>query len=219
MELHKTKTGAMKQFEGWARTYDRSILNLLMFRLAYRSMFKEVRKRAGKSSSPFRLLDISCGTGNFLAKCRDSNMDIEGTGLDMAHNMIDLARSKAAKAGKNGASPCFALGDSERLPFRAGYFDMVTCSNSFHHYPDQLQAIKEMRRVLKDGGALVLIDGHRDDPWGYLIFDVGVNGIEKNVRHCSRREFMRLLKAAGFRKITQQMTWICPPLLMTVGQA
>ena len=59
-------------------------------------------------------------------------------------------------------------GDSERLPFATGTFDVVTCANSFHHYPHQDRAVAEMHRVLQPGGRLMLIDGYRDAPWGWF---------------------------------------------------
>ena len=76
-----------------------------------------------------------------------------------------------------------------------------------------------MHRVIRPGGGLLIVDGHRDDPLGYLIFDVVVDAMEKHVRHCSRREFVRMFKDAGFRKVTQRMNGLFPPLLTTMGQA
>ena len=133
--------------------------------------------------------------------------------------MIRQARRKADRISINGSSMSFMVGDAEHLPFESGYFDMVTCSNSFHHYPNQLQAVQEMRRVLKDKGGLLIVDGHRDDPIGYLIFDVGVHAVEKHIHHCSRRQFMKIFKEAGFRKVTQRMWGLCCPLLATLGEA
>ncbi len=59
-------------------------------------------------------------------------------------------------------------GDSERLPFASGSFDIVTCANSFHHYPRQDRAVAEMRRVLRPGGRLMIIDGYRDGAMGLV---------------------------------------------------
>ena len=78
-------------------------------------------------------------------------------------------------------------GDSERLPFAEGSFDFVTCANSFHHYPHQDRAVAEMHRVLKPGGRLMIVDGYRDAPWGWFIYDVCVAGIENAVHHASSR--------------------------------
>ena len=164
------------------------------------------------------MLDIGCGTGTFLAKCLASGLKMEVTGLDIAYNMIRRATYKAEQIGPNGPGMSFMVGDAEQLPFESGYFDMVTCSNSFHHYPNQLQAVREMRRVLKGNGELLIVDGHRDDPLGYLIFDVCVDAVEKHVHHCSRRQFVKMFKEAGFQKVTQRMAGLCVPLLATLGK-
>ena len=218
MELHRSKTRSIREFENWAHRYDHSILNSLVFEPSYKLMFGEVCKRA-KGKNMFRMLDIGCGTGTFLAKCLASGLDIEVTGLDMAYNMIRQARYKADRIISNGSAMTFMVGDAEHLPFKSGYFDMVTCSNSFHHYPNQLQALREMRRVLKGNGELLIVDGHRDDPLGYLIFDVAVDAVEKHVHHCSRRQFIKMFKEAGFQKVTQRMAGLYIPLLATQGKA
>ena len=218
MQLHRSKTGAIRQFENWARRYDRSILNLFLFRPAYKMMLAQVRKSAAKSKGALRLLDIGCGTGTFAGGCLATGLKIEVTGLDMAYNMIYQASHKNFGNGHNGSAAIFAVGDAEHLPFESGYFDMVTCSNSFHHYPDQVRAVSEMRRIIRPGGELMIVDGHRDDPLGYFIFDVFIDAVEKHVHHCSRRRFVELFKKAGFRNVTQRMAGLCFPLLATLGQ-
>ena len=219
MILHKSKRRALREFETWADSYDRSILNFMLFGPSCKLMLAEVRKRAAKSRTTFRVLDIGCGTGTFLSKCLAMGLNMEVTGLDMAYNMIYQARDKLGRSADNGSFALFTVGDAEHLPFDSGYFDMVTCANSFHHYPDQFQAVREMYRVIKRGGELLIVDGHRDDPLGYLIFEVVVDAVEKHVRHCSRRQFVKMLKDAGFRKVTQRMRGLFPPLLATLGQA
>ena len=217
MELHKNKTKAIREFENGAHRYDRSLLNLLLFKPAYKVMLGEVCKRA-KGKNRFRMLDIGCGTGTFLAQCLATGLNMEVMGLDMAYNMIRRAMYKADRISSNGSAMTFMVGDAEHLPFESAYFDMVTCSNSFHHYPNQLQAVREMRRVLKGNGELLIVDGHRDDPLGYLIFDVLIDTVEKHVHHCSRRKFIQMFKEAGFQKVTQRMAGLCFPFLATLGK-
>ena len=218
MELHRNKTRSIREFESWAQSYDHSILNSLLFEPSYKLMLAEVHKQV-RGKSRFRMLDIGCGTGTFLAKCLASGLKMEVTGLDIAYNMIREATYKAEQIGPNGPGMSFMVGDAEHLPFESGYFDMVTCSNSFHHYPNQLQSVREMRRVLKNNGELLIVDGHRDDPLGYLIFDVCVDAVEKHVHHCSRRQFMKMFKEAGFQKVTQRTAGLYIPLLATQGKA
>src|SRR4029078_12134027 len=94
-------------------------------------------------------------------------------------------------------------GDSERLPFAGGSFDVVTCAHSFHHYSHQGRAVAEMRRVLRPGGRLMLVDGHRDWPWGWFIYDVCVAGVEGDVHHASAEQFRTMARAGGLEAIEE----------------
>jgi ubiquinone/menaquinone biosynthesis C-methylase UbiE len=108
-------------------------------------------------------------------------------------------------------------GDSERLPFASGSFDFVTCANSFHHYPRQDRAIVEMHRVLKPGGRLLIIDGYRDAPWGWFIYDVCVAYREGEVHHASGKRFRELMSRAGLRAIAQRIYRGPAPFLLNEG--
>jgi SAM-dependent methyltransferase len=110
-------------------------------------------------------------------------------------------------------------GDSERLPFAPASFDIVTCANSFHHYPRQDRAIAEMRRVLKPSGRLMIIDGYRDNLWGWIIYDVCVAGVEGDVRHASAARFRELMTQAGLQAIAQRVHARLAPFLITEGIA
>jgi ubiquinone/menaquinone biosynthesis C-methylase UbiE len=110
-------------------------------------------------------------------------------------------------------------GDSERLPFPSAAFDVVTCANSFHHYPHQERAVAEMRRVLKPGGRLFLVDGCRDGLWGWFIYDVCVAGVEGDVLHASGRRVRDLFRRAGFVETEQKVHRNLAPFLLTEGVA
>ena len=110
-------------------------------------------------------------------------------------------------------------GDSQRLPFAEGSFDAVTCANSFHHYPRQERAVAEFRRVLGPGGALLLVDGHRDWIWGWFIYDVCVARVEGHVHHCSLRRFRDLLAGAGLTGLTQKVHMGFAPFVLNEATA
>ena len=110
-------------------------------------------------------------------------------------------------------------GDSERLPFESGAFDIVTCANSFHHYPRQDRAVAEMRRVLRPGGRLMIIDGYRDGPWGWFIYDVCVTGVEGDVHHASAKRFRDLFVQGGLQAIAQRVYRGPAPFLITEAVA
>jgi SAM-dependent methyltransferase len=133
-------------------------------------------------------------------------------GVDLTAGMLERGRDRwRALAGP--VSP--VQGDSERLPFAGGAFDVVTCSNSFHHYPHQGRAVAEMRRVLAPGGALLLVDGYRDDPYGWFIYDVCVATVEGHVHHASRKRVRRLMAEAGFAEVRQKVHYGLAPFLLT----
>ena len=96
---------------------------------------------------------------------------------------------------------------------------MVTCANSFHHYPRQEVAVAEMHRVLKPGGRLFLVDGCRDGPWGWFIYDVCVAGVEGDVLHASARRIRNLFGQAGFVQTSQKVYHGLAPFLLTEGVA
>ncbi|GIW88397.1 MAG: S-adenosylmethionine-dependent methyltransferase [Isosphaeraceae bacterium] len=208
------KRQATEEFTRWSRSYDRSILQLLLFRPSHRVLIRRIREHYG--ARPIRVLDIGCGTGVFAERLRAELPAATVWGVDLVAGM--LARGAVRWQALAGhVQP--VQGDSERLPFAPGSFDVVTCANSFHHYPRQDKAVCEMRRVLKPGGRLMLIDGYRDAPYGWFIYDVCVAGIEGDVHHCSRKRMRSLFAAAGLESITQRVFRGPAPFLLTEAVA
>ena len=106
-----------------------------------------------------KVLDIGCGPGRLvLAACERVGRSGEAHGIDPSAEMVALASHKASKAG---LSARFVQAAAEELPFDDGYFDAVTSSLVIHHLQgDDLKrkAFGEIRRVLKDGGRLLVVD-------------------------------------------------------------
>ena len=103
------------------------------------------------------LLDVGCGTG-FLIDLLAKDHMADYIGLDLSPEMIRMAKLKNIQ----GAS--FFEGTADKLPFPDEVFDIVTCSQSFHHYPYQKKAMEEAYRVLRKGGI-------------YILSDTGIGGI------------------------------------------
>ena len=212
------KTLAKDEFEAWAGTYDRSLLNRFMFQPSYRMFLEELYAWRKDLNQPFDLLDVGCGTGTFDGMLAASPLKARVMGLDYTPAMCKVASEKAQAVG--GADRLrFAAADSEHLPFAAGSFDAVTCSNSFHHYPHQDKVVREMRRVLRPGGRLMLIDGFRDNVIGWVVFDVIIAAVEKQVFHAPWWKVHEYFEAAGFRDIRRRKFNFWFPLLLTVGVA
>ncbi len=212
------KNRAKDQFEAWADSYDRSLLNYFLFRPAYLACMEEIARWYAERPGPFRVLDVGCGTGTLAGWLAASTWPVNVVGMDYAEGMCREASAKVA--GRTlSARACFAAGDSEHLPFADGAFDVVTCSNSFHHYPHQQVVVREMRRVLRPGGRLVLVDGFRDNIIGWITFDVVIHWVEENVYHAPWTVVRDYFKTAGFTDIRRRKCSFWFPLLVTVGDA
>lgn len=206
------KNQASHEFHRWSEHYDRSILQWLLFQPSHRAVIARIRD--GISDGRLRILDVGCGTGVFAARIREALPQAKVWGVDLVAAMLARGRSRWL-AERGHVAP--VQGDSERLPFPDGVFDVVTCTNSFHHYPHQQRAVNEMHRVLRPGGRLILVDGSRDGPWGWFIYDVCVAGVEGDVSHASARRVRELFACAGFVEATQEVHRGLAPFLLTQG--
>lgn len=211
------KQHAQTQFERWALSYDRSRLNELVFYPSVRACQEEIlRWQAAGARRPYRVLDVGCGTGTLLSLLSREAECERAIGLDYAKEMV--RRSADKFAGSEYAAKLQMLnGDAERLPLGDASVDVVTCCNSFHHYPHQAAAVREFRRVLRPGGLLVLIDGFRDNVIGWIVFDVGVATVEKHVHHASWSHVRGLIESAGFASLRQRKMNVFAPLLVNVA--
>ena len=208
------KAQAAREFDHWSAGYDRSILQWLLFGPSHRAIVTRLRARCG--DRPTAILDVGCGTGVFAGRIAAALPRATIWGLDLVAGMLAGGQERWQTL-HDQAMP--VQGDSERLPFPAASFDVVTCANSFHHYPRQDWAVAEMYRVLKPGGRLFLLDGCRDSLWGWFIYDVCVAAVEGEVRHVSAHDVHDLLRGAGFAQMSQTVYHGPAPFLLTEGVA
>lgn len=213
----RVKRRARAHFDSWAASYDHSLLNQIVFYPTIRTCQEEiVRWQQQRGPAPYGLLDVGCGTGTLLSMLAADPHAEQLVGLDYSPEMVRRAADKCA-----GCDPQRRLeivhADAEHLPFADGAFDILTCCNSFHHYPHPAAVINGFWRVLRPGGLLILIDGFRDNVIGWVVFDVFVAAIERHVRHLPWSEFRKLIEQAGFRELRQRKMNVLAPLLVNVG--
>lgn len=98
-----------------------------------------------------RVLDIATGTGftAFALATRASRV----VGLDLTAGMLAEARRLSPASGI-----AWIAGDAESLPFGDAVFDAVTVRRAPHHFPHLSQALGEMRRVVRPGGRIGIVD-------------------------------------------------------------
>ncbi len=99
-----------------------------------------------------RVLEVSFGTGYLLMQYASR---FETHGVDLNARMVAVARRNLEKSGIHAD---LKQGNVEQLPYADEYFDTVIDTMAFSGYPDGARAVSEIRRVLKPGGRLVLID-------------------------------------------------------------
>jgi demethylmenaquinone methyltransferase / 2-methoxy-6-polyprenyl-1,4-benzoquinol methylase len=102
-------------------------------------------------------LDVCCGTGD-LALALADRVAPGGSvvGCDFSEPMLDLAREKAAGRGAGGVR--FEWADALTLPYDAGRFDAVTVGFGVRNLADLDRGLREMARVLRPGGRLVVLE-------------------------------------------------------------
>ena len=98
------------------------------------------------------LLDCGCGTGPMISLLYEVDSKKHYTGLDITPRMIEVAKAK------NLSGVDWVVGDCEDLPFEENSFDVIICSNSFHHYPNPQKFFYSVKRVLRPNGRLILQD-------------------------------------------------------------
>jgi ubiquinone/menaquinone biosynthesis C-methylase UbiE len=213
----QVKHAARSHFDRWADSYDRSRLSELVFFPSIRACWEELTHwQVRRGGGPYQLVDVGCGTGNLLISLLDDPHAERLIGLDYSEEMVSRLQSKIAAGGRPDRLQVLH-GDAEHLPFDDASLEVVTCCNSFHHYPHQAAVVREFRRVLRPGGMLILIDGFRDNVIGWVIFDVAVALVERMVHHASWSEVRVMLEQAGFNGIQQRKVNVLAPLLVSVA--
>lgn len=142
------------------------------------------------------VLDVATGAGHTAFALAPYVAQV--VGLDITREMLVVAQEGAA--ARNLRNISFLEGDAQELPCEAGSFDVVTCRQAPHHFPNIRRAVQEWARVLKPGGKLVLVDSiSPEEPE----IDASLDEIERlrdpsHVRNQRLSAWIALLNEAGF---------------------
>ena len=165
-----------------------------------------------------RVLELACGPGGLgIAAAEDVAPDGEVVLSDVAPEMVAIAAARAERAGRRNVST--AVIDLEQIDQPDGSYDAVLCREGFMFAVDPAQAARELARVVKPGGRVVLaVWGPRErNPWLGLIFDavsaetgavIPPPGVPGPFAQSDARRLHGLLADAGFDdvRVTEQPT-------------
>ena len=189
------ETPAARQKRVWDKTapgYDRQI-----------AFFEKTWFTGGRewltSRARGQVLEVAVGTGRNLP---GYPAEVVLAGIELSPAMLAIARQRAAGLGREAD---LRDGDAERLPFGDASFDTVLCALSLCTIPSPAAAVGEMRRVLRPGGRLLLLD-HIGSTWPPLYAAQWVAErftIRAAGEHFTRRQ-LPLVKAAGFQVVESE---------------
>ncbi len=192
MNSEQYKALTLKEFDQAAAGFDNDDLSVYnMCRKDYPDILEEVKKENFSI-----LLDAGCGTGAMLKLFARDIPEKKYYGIDLSGKMIEVA--------KQGASDIqFMQGDCEELPYPHDTFDVITCSMSFHHYPNVEKFFHNAHRILKPKGRLIL----RDMTVNHSLILWFINHVEMpilnrffgkgDVKCYSRKDVQQLCDASG----------------------
>ena len=187
-------------FDLWSATYDRAGLQQSTYRPVHDAVLARL---AGATASA--VLDLGCGTGQLTERLAERFPDATIVGADLSNGMLERAAertagrasSRAADVVDHGRSS-FLRADAQRLPLADDAVDVATCTESFHWYADQQAAARELARVVRPGGRVLIasiatVTGFADEAIQRATALAG-----RPVRAIPKRQLRRLLESAGF---------------------
>jgi ubiquinone/menaquinone biosynthesis C-methylase UbiE len=106
------------------------------------------------------ILDVGTRVGLIALKMLWQNENFYAIGMDKSSALIDRAR-EAATAWGLGERAFFQVGDARKMRLKTGYFDLVISDSTLHVFDDPLSVLREINRVLKPKGGLLIRDLQR----------------------------------------------------------
>ena len=186
-ERSRANEGQRKQYAKQAPKYDKES------DFAEHWLFGREHRAWACSRATGITLEVAIGTGLNLANYPP---DVRLTGIDLTPEMLVLARNRAANIGM---PVMLCEGDAQQLPFPDGMFDTVLSTYSMCSVPDEGRAVLEMKRVLKNGGRLILVDHIRSSVapiyWIQRLMELRPS---RGERELTRRPITHV-RAAGFQ--------------------
>jgi ubiquinone/menaquinone biosynthesis C-methylase UbiE len=115
------------------------------------------------SQSSGTVVDLGCGSGWLVIELAQRAPGLHVVGVDLSDEMLMQAEDNTRRAGVS-ERVSFRKGDAQQIPFPDGAVDMVVSTLSLHHWSEPLAVLDEVARVVRPGGAFLILDLRRDMP-------------------------------------------------------
>ncbi len=146
------KEGIRDLFDDIAVKYDH--FNHVSSFGADRSWRRKAVREIVDTRQPIQVLDVATGTADFaIAVNRKAAAGSHITGIDLSEGMLEVGKTKC-----QGLPIDLEVGDAENLRFADGTFDRVCVAFGVRNFENLMKGLEEMRRVLKPGGKLVILE-------------------------------------------------------------
>ena len=162
-----------KYYDVWHDNKDSDLTNKLKYEAVLNLIDKEP------------ILDVGCGSCNFLKICKDEN--IEAQGIDFSKKAVELAKKEKLKV---------KIGDAEKIPFKNNIFATVTLLDVLEHVYSPRNALDEVHRVLKPQGELIIVI-----PNSFSIRTI-ILGPDKSEEHINKFDYFTIrpfIENCGFK--------------------
>jgi demethylmenaquinone methyltransferase/2-methoxy-6-polyprenyl-1,4-benzoquinol methylase len=156
-EEDSKKSQVSRMFNRIAPYYD--FLNRLLS-LGIDTIWRKKAIQQLKSSNPKVILDVATGTADVAIETAKRLNPEKIIGLDISSEMLEIGRQKIKKKGLDTIIT-LEEGDSEALPYPDQTFDAITVAFGVRNFENLEKGLKEMQRVLKDNGQIVILEFSR----------------------------------------------------------
>ena len=208
--MHKSpeqfEQATLKLFKIWSFIYDSFLPRLLYFNSVYGKTIDAIVQYDAPLHAPqSRFLDAACGTGEILLRLSSRYPHTQFAGIDFSRHMLEKAAAKTRMC-KNVT---LKQANIRYLPYPNCSFDMALCSDALHHFADPSGALRELARVVKPHGTLILTDPVCDTLLQSCMLEIFVKPWDRPKKYYATHEVSLLLHAAGFHPtkiLTHHMT-------------
>jgi len=151
-----------------------------------------------------RILEPGCGTGSQTVTLAANNPEASITSMDVSSESLAMAKSRTAHL----SNVTFKQGDIYDLPFEDESFDHVFVCFALEHLNDPVKALGELKRVLKTGGSITVVEGDHGSFYCHPHSAAAMKAVDCLIKSQAMtggnsligRELYPLLKKAGFEK-------------------